>query len=314
MPQRDIIDLSSLGHWHYDAIFVNCEAIEYAVLNVGRLPVGTEGDYWRIHEAATTIISLSSNTGPYNMGRTVWILAHLTYPLAWVLEYFNMARLGRDAPMYEVLCHTAGLVDIHSTIRHLIFVILTKTETSVSVGGRCYPIGTVDQDLMLPDNRRPQEWNLDEQISVMLRQALNCRNSLRREFKEFIRPMVPGGINWLEVDSLINVLTLRYCQRVEGVHRAQDDDTPYHHITYDSCSDYPVYSQEHAHQSPILMIGAWKNWAKLGITTRLAYYYLHNTENAQNVSLNGVASRVRTLEEEGVSSGYGDVPPGRIEL
>ena len=62
------------------------------------------------------------------------------------------------------------------------------------------------------------------------------------------------------------------------------------------------------------MIGAWKNWAKLGITTRLAYYYLHNTENAQNVSLNGVASRVRTLEEEGVSSGYGDVPPGRIEL
>lgn len=50
VPQRDIIDLSSLGHWHYDAIFVNCEAIEYAVRNEGRLPGGTKGDYWSIVE------------------------------------------------------------------------------------------------------------------------------------------------------------------------------------------------------------------------------------------------------------------------
>lgn len=87
VPQRDIIDLPSLGHWHYDAIFVNCEAIEYAVLHDGRLPVGAEGDYWSILPgAATTIIGLPSNTGADNMGRTAWILAHLTYPLAWVLE------------------------------------------------------------------------------------------------------------------------------------------------------------------------------------------------------------------------------------
>lgn len=143
------------------------------------------------------------------MGRTALILAPLTYPLAWVLEYFNMARLEGDASMHEVFCHTTGLVDIHSRIRHLIFVISTKTETSVSIGGRCFPIGTV-----------PQEWNLDEQISVMLREALNCRNSLRREFEEFIWPMVSDGINWLEMDSLINVLTMRYYQRVEGVRRA----------------------------------------------------------------------------------------------
>lgn len=147
VPQRDIIDISSLGHWHYDAIFVNCEAIEYAVRNEGRLPVGTEGDYWSIMEGTTTIIGLPSNTEPYNMGRTALILVPLTYPLAWVLQYFNMARLERDASMDEVFCHTAGLVDIHSRIRHLIFVISTKTETSVSVGGRCFPIGTVDHHL-----------------------------------------------------------------------------------------------------------------------------------------------------------------------
>lgn len=226
VPQRDIIDLSSLSHWYYDTIFVKCEAIEYAVRNEGRLPVRTVGDYWSIMEGATTIIGLPSNTGPYNMGRTAWILASLTYPLAWVLEYFNMARLERDTSMDEVFCHTAGLVNIHSRIRHLIFVISTKTETSVSVGGRCFPIDTVDHHLELPANPHPQEWNLNEQISVMLREALNCRNSLRREFEEFIRPMVPNGINWLEVDSLINVLTMRYYQRVEGVRRAQDEDTP----------------------------------------------------------------------------------------
>lgn len=120
VPQRDIIDISSLGHWHYDAIFVNCEAIEYAVRNEGRLPVGTEGDYWSIMEGTTTIIGLPSNTEPYNMGRTALILVPLTYPLAWVLQYFNMARLERDAAILSYgRLGRHSFEDKTSDIRHL---------------------------------------------------------------------------------------------------------------------------------------------------------------------------------------------------
>lgn len=214
--------------------------------------------------------------------------------------------VGKDASMDKVFCHTADLVDIHLRIRHLIFVILTKTETSVSVGGRSFPIGTVDHHLELPDNRRPQEWNLDEQISVMPREALNSRNSLRWDFEEYIQPIVPGGINWFEVDSLINLLTVRYHQRVKGVRPARDEDTTYvgaprgslmsmglrpaQHITDESYPDYGAVnavmaldhrmcSQECARQCPILTIGAWNNYVELCIKTELAYS-LHNTENA----------------------------------
>lgn len=234
-----------------------------------------------------------------------------------------MARLETDASMDEVFCHMASLVDIHSSIRYLIFVIPTKTETSVSVGGRSFRIGTVDHYLELPDNRRPQEWNLDEQISVMLREALNSRNSLRRDFEEFIRPMVLCGINWLEVDSLINLLTVRYHQRVEGFRPARDEDTTYvgapreslmsmglrpaQHITDESYLDYGavnavtaldqrVCSQEYARQNPILTIGTWNNYVELCITTGLAYYSLHNTENAQNVSYRLLAGNLDKLQ------------------
>lgn len=79
MPQCDIIDLLSLGYWHYDAIFVNCKVIEHAILNDGRVPIGTEGDYWSISPgAATTIIGLPSYARAYDMGCIAWILAHLT--------------------------------------------------------------------------------------------------------------------------------------------------------------------------------------------------------------------------------------------
>lgn len=88
---------------------------------------------------------------------------------------------------------------------------------------------------------------------MMLREALNCRNSLRREFEEFIQPMVPGGINWLEVDSLINVLT-RTKAPPEKLTRM--GLRPAQHIRDESYSDYRVYSQERACQLPILMHGA----------------------------------------------------------
>lgn len=247
-----------------------------------------------------------------------------------------MEWLEKDASMDEVFCHTAGLVDINSRIRHLIFVIPTNTETSVCVGGRYFPIGTVDHHL--PDNRCLQEWNLDEQISVMLREALNSRNSLRRDFEEFIRPMVPNGINWLELDSMINLLTARYHQRVERVRPARGEDTTYveapreslmsmglrpaQHITDESYPDYDAVNeprtldqlspQERAREHSIMSIGLWNGYVELCITTGLAYYTLHNTENAQNGN-QGVASRVRTVEEEGVSSGYGGVSPGRMD-
>lgn len=88
---------------------------------------------------------------------------------------------------------------------------------------------------------------------MMLREALNCRNSLRREFEEFIQPMVPGGINWLEVDSVINVLT-RTKAPPEKLTRM--GLRPAQHIRDESYSDYRVYSQERACQLPILMHGA----------------------------------------------------------
>jgi hypothetical protein len=310
VPDREIIDLSVMDQWHYDAVFVTCETIEYAMRNCGLLPVGNGEDQWNITDGSAIIIGLPINTAPGTMGLTTWILSHLTYPLAWVFEYFDMSKVGGGDSSIEVFCSTASLVDMHSAVSKLIFVTPTQSPISVTIGGRIFPFSTVDDHFELPVNQRPQVWNMNNVISTLLRNALACRWSLRKDFDEFVCPMILGGINWLEVDSLVNLLTIRYHQRVEGVKINPKLDTMYIgaprytlqkmgllpslHIESDSYSDYGaanavtaldhrVCSRIQARQYPIVSIGVWTNLAELGITSGLVYFLSYNTEDAENI-------------------------------
>lgn len=304
MPKREVVDLSSMGYWHYDAVFVAVDLIEYALRNDGWLPVGAGDGRWKIREDSVRIIALPHNSNSQDMGRDMWILSHLTHPLAWVFDYYNMSRVGNQNEQEEIFCHTASLVDMHSEINRLIFVTLTKSDTSILLGGRSFPVSSVDLHFNYGEGRRPPVWNIDNQISHILNEALESTTSLRRDFDQYCAPMITGSINWLEVDSLANLLTVRYHQRVEAV---QDDairalGAPRHtllamglepsdYVGQDSYRDYGgvnavtaldqrVSSRKRARQAAAVEIGVWTNLAELAVTTQICYYTFYSTVDA----------------------------------
>lgn len=152
---------------------------------------------------------------------------------------------------------------------------------------------------------------MDAYISAMLRRVLEYDGSLRRDFQSYVAPMVTGGVNWLEIDSLVNLLTVRYHQRIEGV--ITDSDSlpkyvgapahtlramglePFEHLDERSYYDYGgfnavtafdqrVGSRKRARQNAVIGIGLWTNIAELGLIKGTAYYTSHNPESAELIS------------------------------
>jgi hypothetical protein len=301
MPKREIIDLSSMGYWHYDAVFVTTELIDYALRDGGWLPVGSGDGRWRIREGSVRIIGLPHNSNTQEMGRNMWILSHLTHPLAWIFDYYSMSRIGEQLEQEEVFCHTAGLVDMHCGFNRLIFVTPTKTNSSISLGGKSFPVNNVDTHLNYGEGRRPYVWNVDNQILHILNEALQSTTSLRRDFDQYCIPMITSSINWLEVDSLVNLLTVRYHQRIEGVQDdmvhalgaprqaliamglnpcdvvRQNSYRDYGGVNAVTALDHRVSSKRRARQNAAVKIGAWTNLAELAVTIQICYYNPHNT-------------------------------------
>jgi len=93
---------------------------------------------------------LVENGYPTGMGRDMWILSHLTYPVVWVLEIFQIHKVGRERDAEELdgawttptKCSlVASYVDMNLWKNKLIiFIIPTKTRSTVEVGGAVFDI------------------------------------------------------------------------------------------------------------------------------------------------------------------------------
>lgn len=86
------------GNWHYDAIFITTDVLEAALRMNGVVPVGhrADGVRWWANDPSLVVGVLGENGDLVGVGQDLWILSHRTYPLVWVLETFQMFKLGRE--------------------------------------------------------------------------------------------------------------------------------------------------------------------------------------------------------------------------
>lgn len=148
----------------------------------------------------------------------------------WVIETFNIAVVGRagDAEpgpegnpervdtTREVFVRTGGLVDIHSVASRIVFVLPTKTQNQVDIGGATFGVVSTSYRNELPADQVIPVYNMDEQINVMLDRMMSSHTSLRAEFSAYTTPYFSSGLDWLEVDALVVSLVVRWHQRIEG--------------------------------------------------------------------------------------------------
>ncbi|AGW80478.2 putative coat protein [Leptopilina boulardi Toti-like virus] len=302
--------LSDMGQWHYDAIVVECSVIELALRGQGEILVG-EGvtqQAWSLRDERTAVVGWADNEAADDLGRYAWLVSHLTYPLAWVMDRVNVYTLGR-VPRSETFIRTAGLVDVHSRVDRIIIVVPSKTKTHIRVGNATLAVAQTDRhgERIVPRVIHPVD--LTQAVGEVVAYILNSKRGLRAAFTAYANPYFKGGFNWIEVESIINVLTVRFHQRVEAEYDIAAkkklaygapadvlkmmglDAAP--SVTTDSFADYgganAVSPVDHrcvrrimARTYPAVSIGSWSNMAEVALCTGWACY---NTFNAEKVEL-----------------------------
>lgn len=186
------------------------------------------GVTWQIREPETVVIVLGDNQTPGHVGRDSWIVSHLKYPLLWVMETYNFAIVGRAGNLNqeaeghpervnttkEVFIITWGLVDIHSIASRIIFVLPTKIQSQIDIGGATFGVVSTSYRNELHADQVVRVYNIDIQINVMLDRMMTSRTSLRAEFSAYTSSDFTSGIDWL--DAPIVSLIVRWHQRIES--------------------------------------------------------------------------------------------------
>ena len=299
--------LDALAEWSYSAVFVSSDVVEHAIRGGGSLQL-RDGTQWSLHDPEVVVIALNDNSGPGTPGRDIWILSHLTYPLALVADTVTMHEVGIGEPRLEHFVRTASLVDIPSLADKIVFVTPTKTQAKVSFGGRLFPVSQTTRQHEMGQAQAPVVYAVNAQISRVLEAVLNSRTSLRAAFESYATPFLNGKLGWLEVDALVTALTVRWHQRVEGVvtvgyadrrhygappHALRamgcvpatlDDGEPIEHEAYGASGavngmDCRFRSRQCARMFPHVTVGCWSNMAELAVCTGLAVYNPMTTED-----------------------------------
>ena len=317
-PERHIVSTRAVGDWDYQAVFVTADVLEAMLRSGGDLLVGgVGGEIWNIRQDTVRVIPIADNGQPDCVGRDAWIASQLTYPLAQVFDEYDVAVVGDlgvnggQRIRRETFIRTAGLVDIMDRVSKLIFVIPTKTTSSVALGGVVYDVQSCDHRGELPRNRIIAAHDVNGALDTVVRRLLMGSKSLRRAFSDYTSGYFPKGINWLEINSITISLTVRWHQKIEGVNLGEGEESVYYgapsgvletmglepgegvgeesYRAYGGWSavtgmDQRVARRQCARRYPIVRVGAWDNMASLALGTGYAYYDTHNVENDTQIA------------------------------
>lgn len=220
-PEKVIQSTRVAGDWAYQAVFITADVLEAMLRNGGDLLVGGRGgEVWNLRQDSVRVVPLADNGEPDCIGRDAWIVSHLTYPLAQVFDTYEVAvvgdrtRNGNQRVRRETFVRTAGLIDIADRASKIIFVIPTKTSSSVSFGGVVYDIQSCDHRGELPRDRVIVSHNVNDALETAVRRLLTTTKSLRTCFSDYTASYFPKGINWLEINSVTVSLTVRWHQKI----------------------------------------------------------------------------------------------------
>jgi len=72
---------------------------------------GDNTELWSLDDGHCRVVSLPDSSCPGDLGTAVWILSHLTYPLAWVGDTFRIRSNG-EGYADECFLRTSEVVDM----------------------------------------------------------------------------------------------------------------------------------------------------------------------------------------------------------
>ncbi|KAK6637405.1 hypothetical protein RUM44_007822 [Polyplax serrata] len=134
----------------------------------------------------------------------------------------------------------------------------------------------------------------------MIEHLFTLNTNLRTLCEEYTSPSIPYGINWLEIDTLVTALVVRFHPRVEVIRSPEGCEIMCHSVagrrihgygvTHVDDSNNPLYlsqvawtehrpvKRKYARQSPVFRLGEWRTWTEVGATVGLLLYNSHNVE------------------------------------
>jgi hypothetical protein len=92
----------------------------------------------------------------------------------------------------------------------------TQDRGSIRLGGEDFRIATIDRHGNPDPTNPPISLNFDGLLEQIIMNVLGCGQSLREPFSMYTSSIFNGRLNWLEIDSLVTALTVRWHARVES--------------------------------------------------------------------------------------------------
>ena len=269
-PESHIISTRATGDWNYEAVFITADVLEAMLRAGGDLLVGGRGgEVWNVRQDAVRVIPVADNGQPDCVGRDVWIVSQLTYPLAQVFDVYDMAMVGDvdedggQRTRRETFIRTAGLVDIADRESKLIFVVPTRTSSSIALGGVVYDVQSCDHRGELPRDRVMVAHDI---VSLTVRWHQKIEGMCLGDGGESAYFGAPRGV--------LETMGLMPSDEV-----ADDSYRAYGGWSAVLGMDQRVARRQCARRYPVVRVGAWDSLASLALGTGYAYYDAHSTEN-----------------------------------
>lgn len=101
LQSREIVPVTNITKDIFCAVFVNGLALVASIRdNGGMLRVGVDGaaESWSLTDDSCRIITLQDTACTSGRGEEVWVLVHLPYPLAYVVESYEILEVGSREP------------------------------------------------------------------------------------------------------------------------------------------------------------------------------------------------------------------------
>ncbi|RZF42034.1 hypothetical protein LSTR_LSTR006627 [Laodelphax striatellus] len=297
MPEKTVVMWPDVGLWNFEAIYISADYLESCVRAGGNIRVNVP-----VAAGAAPVVENWSVTD----GECV-VMA--------VFEAFEVRNIPQRVNRRQVFERNASNVELRDSRRRIIFLSNTEGIREFCFLQHVYPINVARRHgANVPAADRRAVNNL---IQDMVRTVITYPTSLRKEFDHVFGTIMNGGGNWLEVDMLLGLLTIRYPPRLEGrshyvganvplekIHQGAPcevlaalglveagnhiDTTAYSKDICVNAFDMVTAPREVAHNTPVITMGEWSNIAEIAITLRLAWYDVFNVENKIEI-----ANRVR---------------------
>jgi hypothetical protein len=141
-----------------------------------------------VNDPTLAVICLGENGDPTGLGRDVWILSYLTYPIIWVMESFRVYKVGREGDgvvmeelLYseEIFTRLVGLVDIHARQNKVMFIVPTKTRSTVEIGDTVFNVTSTNRYGELEGENEPPIFDINNQIADIAQRAFSSPRNLR---------------------------------------------------------------------------------------------------------------------------------------